>query len=427
MARNRQIFGLFAIGVLSVIVACAHSDTPEPVAPQAQTGTAAVDARDVKAATDGLTAFAAELYDRLRKEQGNLIVSPYSIGTALALTAAGAQGETYNQIQKVIRLPGVEKIGPAYGSLAAAVVAPPRNVKYKPELTTANSLWIQQGHQWKKDYMELATSRFHAGIFNVNFGTNPEGARRLINVWADKETRHRIRELMPEGTVNNTTNLVLANAVYFKAHWLDSFKEADTKPADFTLSTGAKVKTPLMYQSGHFSLVETDRLQVLKLPYDGNASSLYVILPRVANELSAIEQELSAGNLSKWIQGNEAATDVKVWLPKFKYAQLAKLVPTLRELGIQDAFDGSKANFKGMVYRSEGLCISDVIHKAFVEVDETGTEAAAATAVVFGLSASPIAAPPPKEFKADHPFLFVIKHDATGAVLFMGRVADPTK
>jgi serpin B len=433
MSRYPQFLGLLAIGALSTMAACTTLIAPSPtdsVAPPPNAGSPAHDSKDVKTAAEGLTAFAADLYAQLRTENGNLIVSPYSIGSALALTAVGARGETYDQIQKVFRFPSLDKIGPIYGSLAAAIVAPPKNAKHKPELSTANSLWVQQGYGFRKDYLEQASNRFHAGIFDVDFIAHPDSASRRINAWVEKETRDRIKDLVSPDLFSYETRMVLANAVYFKAHWLDGFKERDTNPADFTLASGSKVKAPLMYQLGQFSLAETDRMQVLKLPYDGNATSLYVILPRVANQLPAIEKELSPDNLTKWTLGNERASDAKVWLPKFKYTVRTGLVPTLKKLGIEDAFIKTKASFKGMTDHPDGLYITDVIHKAFVEMDETGTEAAAATAVVFSLGAT--AAPPHlpphlKEFKADHPFLFVIKHEATGALLFMGRVEDPTK
>ncbi|MCI0703177.1 MAG: serpin family protein [Planctomycetia bacterium] len=385
---------------------------------------------NAKLAAEGVNAFAADLYAQLRAKNGNLVVSPYSISTALAMTASGAEGGTAEQMWSVLHLPESEKLGPAYRAMTASVTTPPRSAKHKPELSVANSLWMQKGHPWKKDFLTGARNNFKAGMFDADFVSDPESGRGRINRWVEKETRERIKDLVPLGALDRNTRMVLANAIYFKAKWAEPFKKEKTEELDFTLTAGMKVRTPIMHQRGEFWLWETENLQVLKMPYDGNSTSMYILLPRQTNGLPALEAQLTAKNLPNWISGDGKIplVEVKVWLPKFKFTVPIELGATLQTMGMTEAFDPMRANFRGMSDHTQGLYISRVLHKAFVELDEEGTEAAAATAVVMMLrgAAQPLPSPV-KEFRADHPFVFVIKHEPTGAVLFMGRVEDPAR
>jgi serpin B len=376
-----------------------------------------------------VSAFAADLYAHLRKEPGNLIVSPYSISTALAMTAGGAEGTTREEMNRVLHLPEPEKLGPDFRSLTAGVTAAPRDAKHRPELSVANSLWAQKGHPWRKDFFARAREEFRAGLFEVDFEKHAESARGRINRWVEKETRDRVKELVPAGALDGTTRMVLANAIYFKARWLAEFKKENTKPEDFALAGGHKVKTLLMYRQAKFVLHEPDGFQVLRLPYRGDAS-MYVFLPRTHDGLPELEKQLDAKQLEAWTGPTKAAEqEVKAWLPRFKFTVPTELGPVLQEMGMREAFDPRRANFRGMTDHPQGLCVTRVLHEAFVETDEAGTEAAAATAVVMALAT---AAPQPlaprvPEFRADRPFLFVIRHETTGAVLFIGRVEDPTR
>jgi serpin B len=429
MPNLHQTLGLAAVAVLAAAVACAAPQRPDPV-PQSETpGVDTPDSpnQDVRAAADGSVAFAADLYAQLRDEKGNLIASPYSVSTALAMTAAGADGTTFEQMQKVLRLPAKEKLGPAYGGLAAAVTAPPKVASVKPELTTANAVWAQQGYSWKKEFLQTASTGFRAKVENLDFRADPEAARGRINEWVAGETKDRIKDLVPPGAVMPDTKMVLTNAVYFKARWLDTFNKNATMPEDFTRTDGTVVKAPLMHQQGRFELTESDDLQAIRLPYDGGTVATYVLLPRKADGLPALEKALTAETLAKWTKAGAPAETTRVWLPKFKFTKPTELGPTLVKMGMTEPFDAAKANFRGMTDNPEGLFISRVIHKAFVEVDEEGTEAAAATSVVLAPGARLANPPLPKTFKADHPFLFVIKHEATGTILFLGRVEDPTR
>ncbi len=416
---------------LLAVVACT---LPSPLPPLTSRPNTSEDAKTAKVAADGVNAFAADLYGQLRTENGNLIVSPYSVSAALSLTAAGAQGNTRTEMESVLHLPPGAKVGPAYGAMTNGTRASVWSGRGKEsvmtsELLVANSLWLQKGDSWKKEYLALAQHDFRATLSGADFAHEPEAARGRINKWVENQTRDHIKDLVPPDGISGNTRLVVANAIYFKARWAEAFKKTNTRPEDFTLATGQKIQTPLMHQKGEFWLQELDGLQVLRLPYNGPAS-MYVLLPRTADGLPALEQQLTAENIAKWTRGplKSPLVEAKVWLPKFKFSVPTELATTLQKMGMKEAFDASKANFTGMTEHPEGLYIGRVIHKAFVELDEEGTEAAAATAVVmFGRSA---AGPEPalvNEFRADHPFVFVIKHEPTGTVLFMGRVLDPTR
>ena len=414
---------------LLAVVACTLPNSPF-ISPDAVITPASATWAIQQEAANGVNAFATDLYTQLRDESGNLIFSPYSVSTALAMTAAGAQGNTRAEMDKVLHLPTSEKLSPGYRELTTIVTRPPSGAKHKPELSVANSLWHQKGHAWKKEYLAVAQDDFRATLFGADFVHDPDDARGRINRWVAKETHDHIRDLVPSGAIGADSRLVLVNAIYFKAKWGTPFEKKDTKQELFTLASGQRIRAPLMNQKGDFFLREQADLQVLQLPYDGGATSMYVLLPRTADGLPALEQKLTAENLTRWTlgRGKMPLEEVKVWLPKFKFTVPFELTPVLQKMGMSEAFDGQKANFKGMSEHPEGLFVSRVIHKAFVELDEVGTEAAAATAVSMGLAT---AAPAPpvrvKEFRADHPFLFIIKHEPTGAVLFLGRVLDPTK
>ena len=424
MLPLRLRLACIAIALLT-IVACT---LPFSLPPFNTRDKSSEETKSARVAADGVNTFAADLYSRLRTGNGNLIVSPYSISAALALTAAGAQGKTREEMETVLHLRPGTKVGATYSAIAqSATRAYPRS-KHGPELLVANSLWLHKGNAWKKEYLALAQDDFGAMLSGADFAREPEAARGRINKWIETRTRDHIKDLVPPGSINTDTRIVIANAIYFKADWAEPFEKKNSKPEDFTLPNGQKVRAPIMYQQDTFGLLETDAIQVLKLPYSGKSASMFVLLPRTADGLPALEQQLTAETLAKWTADTNGADEVKVWLPKFKFTVPTELTGVLQKMGMSEAFDVSKANFKGMAESPEGLYIGSVIHKAFVDLDEKGTEAAAATAVVTLAGAVP-GSPQPriKEFRADHPFLFVIKHEGTGAVLFMGRVLDPTR
>jgi serpin B len=369
---------------------------------------------------NGNTQFGFDLYGELKGEAGNLFLSPFSISTALGMTAAGAKGKTLEEMQKVLRLP--ENAHVAFRAVLKSLNDEPDPKKRGFALSTANALWAQQGYPWKPEYKKLVAYGYDAGLFDVDFKTAPEAARGTINAWVEKETKDKIKELLARGIVTPDTRLVLTNAIYFKGDWQDPFKKEATKDLPFTTADGKKADAPLMFRIGGYLYGETDAFQVLDLPYTGRRISMTVILPKKADGLPAVEKELTEAKLAETLKALRYEKLVHVTLPKFKTEKSFTLNKPLKALGMKAAFEG--ADFSGMHTGGEQLDITAVIHKAFVDVNEEGTEAAAATGVVVGRTS---AAPPPtpKYFKADHPFLFLIRDQKTGTVLFLGRVENP--
>jgi serpin B len=288
------------------------------------------------------------------------------------------------------------------------------------QLVVANALWGQKGYAFKPDFTKLLEKSYGAGLNDVDFAQSKEAAK-TINDWVAKQTKDKIKDLIPEAAITDLTRLVLTNAVYFKSNWDNKFTKAATKDAPFKLSTDKSLDVPMMHQRSHFGYVENDDLQVLELPYTQNELSMLVVLPRKDNGLADVEKTLTADIIEKWLKDKKHEL-VDVTMPKFTFSSEFGLAGTLKAMGMTDAFDAGKADFSGMTDK-EKLCISAVIHKAFVAVDEDGTEAAAATAVM--MTGSAMRVEQPKTFLADHPFVFIIRHNATGEILFMGRLANP--
>jgi serpin B len=368
----------------------------------------------------GNTQFGMELYGELKADAGNLFLSPFSISTALGMAAAGARGKTLDEMEKVLHLP--PEAPAAFGAVLKSLNDEPDPKKRGFTLTTANALWAQQGYPWKPEYKKLAATDYGAGLFDVDFKGNAEAARGTINSWVEKETRDKIKDLLPAGSITAMTRLVLTNAIYFKGDWQDPFKKEATKDLPFTTADGKKTDAPLMTRVGRYLYGETDAFQVLDLPYAGKRISMTVILPRKPDGLPAVEKELTAAKLAETIKGLHPEQEVHVHLPRFKVEKDFLLNKPLKALGMKAAFDG--ADFSGMHTGGEQLDISAVLHKAFVDVNEEGTEAAAATGVVVKTLSLP-APPKPVYFKADHPFLFLIRDHKTGSILFLGRLENP--
>jgi serpin B len=380
------------------------------------------DKPDIAKLVAGNTAFGCALYGQLQSERGNLFLSPFSISTALAMTAAGARGKTLDEMEKVLHLPAHAPA--AFGAILKSLNDEPDAKKRGFTLTTANALWAQKGYPWRPEYKKLVATDFAAGLFDVDYQTDPETARGTINAWVEKETREKIKNLLPQGSVTPLTRLVLTNAIYFKGDWDIQFKKDDTKELPFTLADGSKKNTPLMYRVGGYNYLETEGFQVLDLPYVGKRISMTVILPKKPDGLPAVEKELTGSQLSALLQSLRYEKQVHVHLPKFKVEKSFTLNEPLQALGMKTAFQRN-ADFSGMHTGGEDLHITAVLHKAYVDVNEEGTEAAAATGVVVGTTS--VAEPPkPKYFRADRPFLFLIRDHKTQSVLFMGRLTEPT-
>lgn len=411
----------------------APSDRPAetPARPAAAPATGPVTpptAAESKALADSNNAFALDFFAKLRvKEKENLFLSPYSISSALAMTYAGARGATETEMAQALRftLPQ-ERLHAAMGALVADLNAETRNGKPRGfALSVANSLWGQQGYPFEAEFLKLTKENYDSGLTGVDFVKAPEDARLAINKWVEGKTQYRIKDLIPEGRITRNARLVLVNAIYFKSDWLSPFEAERTRPEPFHLDALRQVKTELMHQTGNFKYYEQDKqFQLLELPYLNRELSMLVLLPATVDGLAGLENTLTAGNMAKWTAAMKQE-EVRVALPKFNLSWGTEdLVPALKDLGMSLAFDNRQADFNGIAETRE-LFIGMVLHKAFVEVREKGTEAAAATAVIAEATGIPPLKPEPKVFRADRPFVFAIRDNASGSILFLGRLANP--
>jgi serpin B len=369
----------------------------------------------------GNNAFALELYGKLKDRQGNLFLSPYSISTALAMTYAGACGETESQMAKILQFPTAtlsnEQFHNAFGNIVRQLNQAGEKGGY--ELVVANALWGQKDYKFLQEFLTLVKTNYDGDLKQVDFVRQTEAARKTINDWVESKTKAKIKELIKQGTLDSMTRLVLTNAIYFKGKWAIQFKPDKTQDSPFTLLGGEKVNVPMMNQTGNFSYTETDTIQVLEIPYVNNDLSMVILLPKKLDGVKDLEKELTAENLTGWL-AKLRKREVQVWLPRFKLTCEFELAKVLGAMGMPDAFL-AKADFSGMTGNKD-LFISAVIHKAYVEVNEEGTEAAAATGVAMKLTSIPL---PPPVFRADHPFVFLIRDNHTGSTLFLGRTANP--
>jgi serpin B len=365
-------------------------------------------------------AFAVELYAKLSPQAGNLFFSPNSLETALAMTYAGARGQTAAQMSAVLHLP--QKGDALHQDLAALISELNGKGKRSFELSVANALWGHKGYAFQPAFLKLVKDNYGAGLEDVDFANEP-AARATINGWVEKQTHEKIKDLIPVGILNDLTRLVLTNAIYFKGTWEDQFEKKATRDQPFHISAAEQVNCSLMTRKGKYAYSESDKFQAVQLPYKGRELSMIVLLPRAVDGLPDLERELTAENAAKWL-GELKQNDVIVSLPRFKVEAQFSLAPVLQSLGMKDAFSAADADFSGMTGNRD-LFITAVLHKAFVDVNEEGTEAAAASAVVMGLRGMPPREPQPKIFRADHPFIFLIRHEQSGAILFLGRLAKP--
>jgi len=370
-------------------------------------------------------AFALDLYKQLSPAKGNLFFSPYSISTALAMTYAGARGETEAEMARALHftLPQNE-LHPAFNRLGISLGELGKDGGGRPlkdfRLDIANALWGQRDYKFLPEFLDVLATNYDAGMRLVNFKENSEGARKTINRWVSEATQGKISDLIPEGLLNNMTRLVLTNAVYFKASWLHPFEKDATRPGPFTLPDAQTIQVPMMHQSEHFRYGDGEGCQAVELPYKGGLA-MVVLLPK-AGTFAGFEQQLTGERLEKILGQMNRDREVELTLPKFKYDASLSLAKTLAAMGMPTAF-GMAADFSGMDGEKD-LFISAVIHKAMVAVDEAGTEAAAATAVVMELKSAPMPSQP-VVMKVDRPFIFLIRDSETGAILFLGRVVNP--
>jgi serine protease inhibitor len=372
------------------------------------------------AVVEGNTDFALDLYRELKNTKGNLFFSPYSISTALAMTYAGARENTAKQMADVLHFPpGQKEFHSVFGQLESLL----NEVQNQGDvrLNVANSLWPQEGYPFLEEYLSLVKKHYGVVIMPSDYQRAAEKARKNINQWVEEKTRDKIKNIIPPGILNALTRLVLVNAIYFRGNWASQFDDSRTKEDTFYLLSGKTVQTPLMAQEKVFAYGDEEFLQVLELPYVGGSLSMIVFLPKEKDGLLQLEKQLTAANLRMWASGLRKQK-VKVFLPRFKMTSQFVLAKTLAAMGMHDAFNPNKANFSGMDGRLHWLYIGAVLHKAFIDVNEEGTEAAAATATLLGRVKM---APQPPIFRVDHPFIFLIRENTTGSILFLGRVMDP--
>ena len=378
---------------------------------------------DQAEAVNGSNAFAVDLYAQLRAQPGNLFFSPESISTAFGMAYAGANGQTATEMEHVFHftLPP-DRLHPAMGALLAQM-----NGQHEGyELHVADALWAQQGASFLPDYLKLVQTDYGAGFRQVDFKTSPDVVRATINEWIADQTNDKIQGLLGPGSVTAATRLVLTNAIYFKGTWLDQFNPMHTEDEEFHLTAKQSVKTQMMNRNGGYSYCDGSSSSWNEPPYKGELS-MVVLLPREIDGLPALEKSFTAANASTWIKKLAPVEKVILTLPRFTMTQQFELSGTLSAMGMPQAFS-SAADFSGMTGKPD-FAISAAIHKAYIDVNEQGTEAAAATAITMVATAMqrPIDEPPPIVFDADHPFLFLIRDTNSGAILFLGRVTDPTK
>lgn len=396
---------------------------------------------DIKATPAGISdvvkannQFAFDLYSKLKEQGNNLFFSPYSISAALSMTYEGAKGKTAEEMKNVLHLPESSILRSNFAAIYEGINK--ENNAY--ELKTGNALWVQQDYLLLTDYTNRVEKYYGGKAVNLDFIKETEKSRQTINSFIEDQTNNKIKDLIPSGVLSSLTRLVLTNAIYFKGDWVWQFDKSDTREQDFKITPANIVKTPMMYMKPDkaiFSYADLEKLQILELPYKGEEISMLILLPKqgedydfetgktITYDYTLEDIELSSEKLNEYkTQMIETKMD-SIVVPKFKFETKYFMVDTLKKMGIEAAFSGS-ADFSGMD-GTQNLYISDVIHQAFVDVNEEGTEAAAATAVVTGVTS--VGPSKTKIFRADHPFIFIIQQKETGNILFLGKVYDPSK
>jgi serine protease inhibitor len=373
---------------------------------------------DAEAAAQVNNAFALTLYASLSGREGNLFFSPFSVSSALAMVYMGGRGNTAKQIARTLHFEGepvraVKTLGDMVRDLRD------RGKTQQYELAVANALWMSKGRDLLPDYLNLLKTTFGAGVQELDFGANPNGCRRSINTWTEKQTSGKIKDLVPAGMVGPSTKLVITNAIYFKGIWSARFNKDNTSDGQFLTAAGKSVMTPMMTQTGKFTYLEEKTFQILEMDYQGKGLSMVAILPKANDGLPELEKTLTTENVNDWL-GRLVEKQVSVYFPRFRLSAKFMLAETLKTMGMTDAFSAPPADFSGIDGRKD-LAIDEVVHEAFVDVNEKGTEAAAATAATMEESASLAET----EFVADHPFVFMIRDRQSGSILFVGRVVNP--
>ncbi len=367
---------------------------------------------------DANNQFALDFYSQVSKDNNeNIFFSPWSISTAFAIAFEGAKEKTTEEIQQVFGFP-IDYDTRTSEFQTAIKDLNPDDVPY--QLTVANALWLAERFEPFQDYVDTATTYYDSEVSTVDF-VSDEGVDK-INAWVENKTNEKIKDILAPGSTDALTRLAITNAIYFKGNWVTQFDKNDTREDPFWITPDENVTVPLMRLIPNvFNYTETETMQILKMPYEGDRLSMLVLLPKEKDNLPQLEESLSVENLNQW-NNQLRPTEIQIFIPKFKLETMYNLVDPLSEMGMPTPFIAGSANFEGIAPIS--LYISQAVHKAFVDVNEEGTEAAAATAIVITAESSK---PPVPVFKADHPFVFLIQDDSTENILFIGKVVNPTK
>jgi serpin B len=382
-------------------------------------------AGELEAVVDGNNEFAFDCYKLVKEEGGNVFFSPVSISFAFGMCYAGANGNTETEMARAMHFTLPENnLHNAFNALDLALTTEPENANPNNgedlKLHIANSTWGQKDYYFVPDFLDILAYYYGAGMFTVDFKTDPEKCRLLINDWVSDKTEERINDLLPPGSITDLARLVLTNAIYFKANWLDPFKEEDTKDGRFNLPDGTGVTVPLMHQVMTTSYCEVGgQYQAIKLGYQGTRKNSMVIILPAEGQFESVENKLTNAQFGQILQAM-GRYQVTLTMPRYSFEWQKSLKSTLQSLGMSDAFIFMQADFSG-INGDYDLFIHDVFHKAFVAVDEIGTEAAAATAIIVGTTSMP----PTATMTIDRPFIFAIYNDDTGAILFLGRLMQP--
>jgi serpin B len=424
---SRRLAALLAM-VVTASAACSSAPPPinDPAGielARADVARAVASPSDANAAAASIDAFGLDLYRQLGAGGGNLVFSPTSVAIALALARAGARGETATEMDAVLHALGLEQQAAGLNALDLALAG--RSGSFADEagkmhdvtLRIANTPFAQRDMALEPAYLDALAGSFGAGLRLVDYAHDPEAARKLINAWVDVRTEHRIPELLAAGTIDDLTRLALVNAIYLKAAWATPFEPSLTKPGSFTRTDSSSIDVPMMHGGGPLPYAAGVGWRAVELPYIGGSLAMTVIVP---DDLAAFESGFGAESLAQVISALETRS-VDLTFPRFGLETQADLATILAALGMPRAFDPDQADFSGIT-TAEQLYISAVIHQANIDVDEKGTEAAAATAVVMRATAEPAG---PVTMRVDRPFIFLLRDVPTGAVVFMGRVVDP--
>ena len=363
--------------------------------------------------------FAFDLYLNLKDSAGNIFFSPFSLSTAMAMTYEGARGQTAQEIKQVFHYPeSLEVMREEFAGIINLI----NKEDKKYELHTANALWTQKGYPLLTEYVSTVEKYYGGKVTDLDFARETENSRLIINHWVEEQTNNRIKDLIPPGVLNQLTRLVLTNAIYFKGNWENQFPPGNTREEEFMVTPEKKVKVPMMsIREKRFNYLENDELQLVELPYAGQEISMLVLLPK--NDLTSLEPRLTASQLNEY-KKQLRSEKIDIYLPKFKFEtkyMMGGKKGILGRMGMPTAFSPTEADFSGINGRRD-FYLSEVVHQAFVEVNEEGTEAAAATGLVVGVTM----VVKKLIFRADHPFIFIIQDRTTGNILFMGRVVDPS-